>query len=141
MKLFQPLTFLALNLSYCPFLLAEQVAAKTPEVGKHVASNNLDLASLLLSLIVVLGLIIVAAALLKKFQIGTRTSKELNVITSLHLGPKERLVVVEVNKKQLLLGVTAHNISILQELETPLKPAQVIPSELSSGFINLLKKQ
>lgn len=112
-----------------------------PQVGKHVAGSNLDVASMLLSLLAVLILIVVAASLLKKFHLSPQLGKDLKVITSLHLGPKERLVVVEVNKKQLLLGVTAHNISVLQELEEPLSPAQPLPVDLASGFSKLLRKQ
>ena len=111
-----------------------------PEVGKHVAANNLDAGGMLLSLLMVLALIVVAATVLKKFRMVPQLGKGMKVITSMHLGPKERLVVVEVNEKQLLLGVTAHNISILQQLETPLTPAQPLPTELATGFSKLLKK-
>lgn len=112
-----------------------------PQVGKHVTGSNLDAASMLLSLLAVLALILIAASLLKKFRLAPQLGKELKVITSLHLGPKERLVVVEVNKKQLLLGVTAHNISILQALDKPLEPTQAIPVDIVSSFSKLLKKQ
>lgn len=111
-----------------------------PEVGKHVAANNLDAGGMLLSLLMVLALIVVAATVLKKFRMVPQLGKGMKVITSMHLGPKERLVVVEVNEKQLLLGVTAHNISILQQLETPLTPAQPLPTELATGLSKLLKK-
>lgn len=111
-----------------------------PEVGKHVAANNLDAGSMLVSLLMVLALIVIAATILKKFRMVPQLGQGMKVITSMHLGPKERLVVVEVNEKQLLLGVTAHNISILQQLETPLTPAQPLPTELASGLSKLLKK-
>ncbi|MFD2168161.1 flagellar biosynthetic protein FliO [Thalassotalea euphylliae] len=113
----------------------------TPQVGKHVASSNIDVLSMLLSLLAVLAMIVVAAMVLKRFQIGPQATKGMKVVTSLHLGPKERLVVVEVDDKQLLLGVTAHNISILQTLENPLKPAQAIPTEWGSLFTSVIKKQ
>ena len=110
-----------------------------PEVGRHVASNNLELSSMLLSLLVVLALILLAASLLKKFKIGGQLHSDLKVITSLHIGAKERLVVVEVAGKQLLLGVTANNISILQELAEPLATPQTLPVDITASLSKLLK--
>ena len=141
-KLFSPLGILipAFITSVPATAWAQEAAQKMPEVGKHVASNNLELSSMLLSLLAVLGLIVIAASLLKKFQLTPQLNKDLKVITSLHLGPKERLVVVEVGKQQLLLGVTATNISILQTLEQPLEANQPMPLDLAAGFSKLLKK-
>jgi len=112
-----------------------------PEVGKHVASNNLDVVSMLLSLLAVLALIIFAASLLKKFQLGPIANKDLRIITSLHISAKERLVVVEVDNKQLLLGVTGHNISLIKELEKPITSGQTMSTDLNGALSKLLKKQ
>ncbi|NMP32920.1 flagellar biosynthetic protein FliO [Thalassotalea sp. M1531] len=124
-----------------PLAWTQESMVDAPVVGKHVASNNLDVVSMLLSLCAVLALIVVAASLLKKFQLGPVANKDLKVVTSLNLSAKERLVVVEVDKKQLLLGVTAHNISVLKELETPLKSAQPFPADLTGSLTKILKKQ
>ena len=110
------------------------------EVGRHVATNNLELSSMLLSLLAVLAMIFLAASVLKKFKLGAQLGGELKVITSLHIGTKERLVVVEVAGKQLLLGVTANNISILQELEQPLSRQQAMPVDFGASLSKLLKK-
>ena len=83
---------------------AEKVTLLTPkehvEVGRHVLSN-IDAGSMILSLLAVLVAIVVAAWLLKKLQVGGTTVNGLNVVSSLNLGTKERLVVVQVGKKQL----------------------------------------
>jgi len=42
------------------------------------------------------------------------------VIAGVSLGSKERAVVVDINGKQLLLGVTPGAVSLLHTLETPL---------------------
>ncbi|HTV88275.1 MAG TPA: flagellar biosynthetic protein FliO [Stellaceae bacterium] len=42
------------------------------------------------------------------------------VIRALALGPRERLLVVRVGDKQLVVGVGASAVSLLCELETPL---------------------
>jgi len=46
----------------------------------------------------------------------------MKVVASLSVGAKERVVVVEVNGQQLLLGVTAGGINTLHTLPEPLPP-------------------
>ena len=111
----------------------------TPQVGRHVA-GNMDAMSMILALLMVLALIVVCALVLKRFQPGLKNQHGLKVITSMHLSAKERLVVVQVNDKQLLLGVTAHQISVLDTLDQPLKENTPIPTELGQSFLSLLKK-
>lgn len=86
------------------------------QVGKH-ANTNLDAGSMILSLLMVLALIVISALILKKFQLTTKSVSGMKVITSLSLGPKERLVVVEVQNQQLLLGVSAQQITLLKTLD------------------------
>ena len=80
----------------------------------------------LLKLIVALGsvlLIFVLLALLtKKFhRYGQSQHRDLSVLSSMSVGTRERLMVVQVGDAQLLLGVTPTRIDNLFELETPLK--------------------
>jgi flagellar protein FliO/FliZ len=44
----------------------------------------------------------------------------LRVVASLHLGQRERAVVVQVGERQLLLGVAPGRVALLHELGTPL---------------------
>lgn len=75
------------------------------------------------ALLLVLGLIIGLGWLLKRMPgSGFRTSEGLKLVASLPLGAKERVVVVEVNGEQVLLGVTAGGISVLHTLPVPLPP-------------------
>lgn len=110
-----------------------------PVVGKHVAAN-LDVASILLSLLLVLALIIAVAFLLKRIQPQGNKLAGMKVITSLHLGTKERLVVVEVDKKQLLLGVTAQQITLIQTLDNPMEVGQPLTMDIGQNIVKLLKK-
>ena len=106
------------------------------EVGKHVASNLNPLA-MIASLLLVLGLIVVLAFVLKKLNITPMPQRKgIKVITSLHLSGKEKLVVVQVGEKQLLLGVTAQQINLLETLEKPLEQ----PAELSQDWVSSLQK-
>ncbi|WP_440875594.1 flagellar biosynthetic protein FliO [Thalassotalea sp. PLHSN55] len=110
-----------------------------PEVGKHVASTNMDAMSMVLSLLLVLGVIVISALVLKRFQPGLKQVQGLKVVTSLHLGAKERIVVVEVGDKQLLLGVTAQQISLLETLPEKLPQNAPLSADFSQSILSVLK--
>ncbi|QOL27098.1 flagellar biosynthetic protein FliO [Thalassotalea sp. LPB0316] len=94
--------------------------AEQAQIGKNVA-GNMDSLSMLLSLLMVLGLIVVCALILKKFQHNQHNLSGMKVISTLHLTTKEKLVVVEISGKQILLGVTANQITKLETLDEPLE--------------------
>ena len=108
-------------------------------VGKNV-SSNMDVLGLITSLLIVLGLIVVSAFVLKKFNFAQSNVQGMKVITSLSLGTKERLYVVEVNDQQLLLGVTSQQITLIEKLEQPIKANSAINAEIPASIVNLLKK-
>ena len=64
------------------------------EVGKHVTAN-MDAMSMIMSLLMVLAVIVVSAMVLKRFQGAQHAINGLKIVTSLHLGSKEKLVVVQ----------------------------------------------
>lgn len=111
-----------------------------PEVGKHVASN-MDALTMILSLLMVLGLIVISALVLKKFNLTAYQTDGLKVISSLPLGTKEKLVVVQVGDKQLLLGVTSQQINLLESLDQPLDIKAPVNQQLASSLQKFLKKQ
>jgi len=90
-----------------------------PQVGKHVMTN-MNAGSMILSLLMVLGLIIVCAFVLKRFNLTQQSVSQLKVVTSLRLSAKERVIVVQVGEQQLLLGVTGQKITLLDKLSEPL---------------------
>jgi flagellar protein FliO/FliZ len=92
----------------------------TARIGSQ-AVNTPGVFGGLLALLLVLGLIVALAWLLKRLPgSGFRANAGMKLIASLILGPKERIVVVEVNGEQLLLGVSAGGISMLHHLSEPL---------------------
>lgn len=111
------------------------------EVGKHVSSNNLDASSMILSLLMVLVIIVISAIILKKFNFNQGQTSDIKIITSLHLSAKEKIVVVQVAEKQLLLGVTGQQINLLQTLEQPLDIKAPVNQQLAASIGKLLKKQ
>ncbi len=78
--------------------------------------------AIILSLAFVIGLAWGALYLLRRFQDGSfgklgsqQDGRELRFIRALPIGPRERLVLIEVDGEEMLLGVTAHTISQLRE--------------------------
>ena len=113
------------------FALTASVFTKTESVTPAG-----DLVSMVLSLIVVLVLIVVLAIFVKKLNPNLANSDEFKVVRSLPLGSRERLMVVEIDNAQHLLGVTPHSINYLHKLESPLSEKEI--PELAKQFSKLL---
>jgi flagellar protein FliO/FliZ len=124
-------------------ITADKTTVVTPpkkvEVGRHVM-GNMDAGSMIVSLLLVLLAIVIAAWIMKKLQVGGSTANGLKVITSLNLGSKERLVVVQVGEKQLLLGLTGQQINLLDTLDEPIEIKSGVPIELSQTLARFTRK-
>ncbi len=69
---------------------------------------------------IVLGLVVLILYTIKKmslFRQGTDGDVRIDLVSSLHLSPKERIAVVEISGKRLALGITPGTISFLTELD------------------------
>jgi flagellar protein FliO/FliZ len=110
------------------------------EVGKHVTAN-MDAMSMILSLLMVLAVIVISAIILKRFQGVQHNISGLKIITSLHLGAKEKLVVVQSGDKQLLLGVTAQQITLLETLDEPITSGQEKSLDFTPFIAKYLKQK
>ena len=110
------------------------------EVGKHVAAN-MDAMSMILSLLMVLAVIAISAVILKRFQGVRHSCNGLKIVTSLHLGSKEKLVVVQAGDKQLLLGVTPQQITLLETLDEPLVEPKESGVDFAQSLAKLLKQK
>jgi len=110
-----------------------------PVVGKH-AGASMDAMTMIVALLMVLLLIVVSAFILKRFQPKAIDNKGLKIVTTLQLGSKERLVVVQVGNKQQLLGVTSGEISLLDTLEQPIEIPPPMSSELGKSLVSLVQK-
>jgi flagellar protein FliO/FliZ len=112
-------------------------ATRSPEVGKHVMAN-MDAGSMILSLLMVLALIIICAFILKRFNLTQQGVSQLRVVTSLSLGTKERIMVVQMGEQQLLLGVTAQKITLLDKLTEPLVETTMSTADLPKNLLSFL---
>ncbi|KPJ89731.1 MAG: hypothetical protein AMJ53_15515 [Gammaproteobacteria bacterium SG8_11] len=89
-----------------------------------------------LGLFVVLLIIAAAAWFTRRFGYFQSTvGGNMRIIGGLHLGTRERLVVVQVGEEQLLLGVAPGRVSTLHVLAKPLNQDDVLSnrSQQSSG--------
>ncbi|MBD8150517.1 flagellar biosynthetic protein FliO [Pseudomonas fluorescens] len=130
--------WLALPLSA---LAAEPVAqaAAAPAVG----SVGGQLTQLLLGLLLVIGLIFVLAWLMRRVQrIGPGNAQVIELVGSRALGPRDRLVLVQVGEEQILLGITPGRITSLHVLKTPVDAArtEAAPPEFAQRLMELLGK-
>lgn len=89
--------------------------------------------------------ILLAAWVAKRFGFAPKTgsSKEMKVSASCSVGPRERVVIVDVQDARLVLGVTAGQITHLHTL--PAAPvvetlASAAPADFQSLMKNLLKR-
>lgn len=126
---------------------AEDSADKQIEASRPVAlrSNNerqgagISLGKMALSLLIVVLVVLALGWTFKKLTLRLPGSKHIKIISSLPLGPKERLLVVEIQGKQRVLGVTPQQINMLFELENPL-PEEKLASDFHTQLQSFLKK-
>ncbi|RXJ13029.1 flagellar biosynthetic protein FliO [Lelliottia nimipressuralis] len=93
----------------------------------------------------IIAFILIVAWLAKRFGLAGKTAhaRGLKVSASTSLGPRERVVIVEVEDARLVLGVTASQITVLHKLppapETVPEHAES-PADFQSVMKSLLKR-
>lgn len=123
-------------------LAAEPVAkaATTPMAGSDIGGQ---LVQLLFGLLLVVGLIFALAWLLRRVQqIGPRGNQAIKLVASQVLGPRDRLLLVQVGGEQILLGISAGRITPLHVLKEPVPVAvtEAAPPEFAQRLMELLGK-
>lgn len=103
------------------------------------SANLPGLGQIVISLALVISAIVVLALLYKKLQLKMPGSKHFKVVATLPVGQKERLLVVEIQGKQRVIGVTPHSVNFLFELENPL-PEEKLASDFHTQLQSFLKK-
>ena len=93
----------------------------------------------------IIAFILIAAWLAKRFGLAGKTAaaRGLKVSASTSLGPRERVVIVDVDDARLVLGITASNISVLHKLPPAPVSADAraeAPADFQSVMKSLLKR-
>ena len=124
-------------------LAAEPVAtaAVAPAASSGVAGQ---LAQLVLGLLLVLGLIFFLAWMLRRVQQAGPAGKGqvIDIVGSRALGPRDRLVLVQVGNEQILLGLSPGTITALHVLKEPVQVPSTEPAspEFAQRLMELLGK-
>jgi len=133
---------LALFLSMPLMAMAAEPTGKaaTPMAGNDIAGQ---LGQLLLGLLLVIGLIFLLAWLLRRVQqLAPRGGQVIKLLATQALGPRDRLVLVQVGNEQILLGLSAGRITPLHVLKEPvhLADAEQATPEFAQRLMELLGK-
>ena len=116
------------------------VSTTSPELFDPLSSGYL--LKLVFSLVIVLALMFVVVWLLKRtgrFN-GRAGSYPLNVLAQMPVGTRERVLLIAVGERQMLLGVSQGHIDPLGWVDPPLSPDTISKSNpLEGSFSQLMK--
>jgi flagellar protein FliO/FliZ len=102
---------------------------------------SIGLLQVAFALAVVLAAIVVFGWLLRRWMPGHSSAGGLlRVVAGVMVGPKERLVLVELGDTWLLLGVATSSVSLLHSMPKPQVDPSVAPSAAGVGFARVLKQ-
>lgn len=106
------------SVSKLPPKLSSELYKLKPESSEANPASPGNYQDMVIGLFAVLGLIVLLAWAAKRFNVsGVTVNQSLKLQSVLPLGPKEKIAIVNVEGKRILLGVTPSNISLLCELE------------------------
>jgi len=119
---------------------AAPAAAQTPAPG----SMGGQLAQMVFGLLVVVGLIFFLAWLLRRMQgAAPKGGQVIEIVGSRAIGPRDRLLLVQVGKEQILIGHSPGSIEALHVLaepvEVPASARQATP-EFAQRLMELMGK-
>ena len=102
------------------FLVCVHVNA-ADHVGESASAINMvDYFKVLFGLVFVIALFLGSTFLFKRYGNASMTGRgQMRLVDGLHLGNKERLVLVELNDKQILLSITPGQINKLDTIDKP----------------------
>lgn len=125
-----------------PAQAAAPQAAATQVANTGVSMGG-QLFQLLLGLLLVVALIFVLAWVMRRVQrVGPNSGQVIELISSRALGPRDRLMLVQVGQEQILLGITPGRITPLHVLKEPVQVPereQVTP-EFAQQLMKLMGK-
>ena len=144
MKLNYRLTLLLCWLLAHPAAALATLGAGRPAVAPPDPVGAGGMFQVFLGLMLVIGMIVGVAWLTRRFgSFQTDASGALRVIGGLSMGPRERVVLVQVGEQQLLLGVAPGRVSTLHVLAKPLvpvSPATLVNDSFAARLAGLLKQ-
>ncbi|MDF0731892.1 flagellar biosynthetic protein FliO [Pseudomonas entomophila] len=129
-------------------LLASEVALAAAEPAAAVSASPVglggQLAQMAFGLLLVVGLIFGLAWLLRRMQVAApRGGQLIEIVGSRAIGPRDRLLLVQVGKEQILIGHSPGTIETLhvmaEPVEVPAGARQAAP-EFAQRLLELMGK-
>ncbi|WP_122666113.1 flagellar biosynthetic protein FliO [Pseudomonas viridiflava] len=118
------------------------VQAAAPQANAALSSGmGGQVVQLLFGLLLVVGLIFALAWLMRRVQRGVPGNAQvIELVGSRAIGPRDRLVLVQVGEEQILLGVTPGRITPLHVLNQPVQvpERQPVNSEFAQRLMDLM---
>ena len=110
---------------------AQTAAAPADPVG---ATQLLQLVGGLAAVLLMIGALYFLRPVLQRLGAGRGTSRMLAVLDAIHIGPRDRIVLVEVNGRRVLLGVSPGAIRPLLELDGNQRAEGAFANEMRSAL-------
>ncbi len=96
-------------------------SAPVGETKISPVNNNASLVKTFLGLTLVLGMIFLMAKIGKRFHPAiSAPDRALKIVSILSLGTKEKVALIQVGSKQVLIGVTPQSINTLMDIAEPI---------------------
>lgn len=120
---------------------SQSVAVSRDNVLNPGTDNNstMTLTKIVISLALVILLVLGLGWMFKKLSLRMPGNRQIKVICALPLGQRERILVIEIQGKHRVIGVTPQSINLLFELENPL-PEEKLASDFHTQLQSFLKK-
>jgi flagellar protein FliO/FliZ len=100
-----------------------------------------QIVELVFGLAVVIAAVLLSSRLLFRMQRGGGAGgAQLRVVSSLVVGQKERIVLLQAGKTQLLVGVTSAQVSTLHVLDEPIADLPAVESRVPAGGHEWLRR-
>jgi flagellar protein FliO/FliZ len=121
-------------------LWSSPIWSQETSIGEAVIQPSDYFGQILISLIFVLLIIFVSAWLLRRFgRVSGVANGNLKVLGALSVGQRERILLIQAGKEQLVVGVTSNQISTLHTLSEPVKNEAELMQGFENSFANKLK--
>jgi flagellar protein FliO/FliZ len=102
----------------------------------HPGPGITQLVELLFGLLVVIAAVLLTARVLARLQRGQGIGNaEFRIVSSLAVGQRERVVLLQIGKAQLLVGVTPAQVATLHVLAEPVVGMGPPGSAISAGWL------
>lgn len=120
---------------YSPCLLAETTPIGSPATNIWGAGGQV-----LLVLVLIIALLFLLTWFLKRSGLAHQAANgHLKVLGGVSVGPKERVLLLQVGQEQILVGVTSAEITLLHMLSQPVNVDELKQENLASGFAQQLQ--